>query len=365
MPIKIDKIVAALFWVSFIATFVILFFTYYLYFSAQEQVILAQSFQIGLDELNEYSREFLDIRNYAKYALRINAFLCAISFLVSILLYFKHKQKKRLKPASFVLLVGGGVFLFYHLEFTYLRLETVLDDKGVEIYYYGYQQHHHAGYQRNPLFIASQAINYHKDYKKGDEQNLDRFNNTIDWLIENRTVDGEASYYLYDYEILSYEMKPPWKSGLANSRVLLAFLEAHKAYDDEKYLEYAHSCVLPYTISVDDGGFLVKLSENSNWYAEYPRTDGSTPMVLNGMMSIVLALNEYQKYAPNELAQELLRKGMTGLKEKLPEFDNKGGSYYDLKEREATKSYHLLHISLLNQLYEATGEELFLEYHDK
>lgn len=362
---KVNKIVAAVFWSSLVPLSVILFLTISAYLTAQEQLSLAQSFQLALSELNPFSQDFLDIRVYAAWGLRIAVLLAALSFLISMITYFQSREGKRIKRGVVVLLFGGGIFLFYHTGFRGLYLDTVMDDKGVEIYYYGYQKHHHVGFQRNPLFIASQAMNYHQDYKNGEEPNLDRFDNTIDWLVENRVVDGEASYFLYDFEILDYQMKPPWKSGLANSRAILAFLEAHKVYGDQQYLDYAHSCVFPYTISVDDGGFLVELSDESYWYAEYPRMDGTTPMVLNGMMSILLAMEGYQKYAPNSLTEGLLKKGLKGLKEKLAEFDKDGASLYDLKGRDASKSYHILHISLLNQLYEVTGDEFFLKYHDK
>ncbi len=362
---KFHKITTAIF-IVLVATFLILLaYVYYLYSAADEQVKLMQSFQVTINEVNVFGKEFLDWRQICLYSIRSVVVFSLIITILSCGLMVILKTSKYVKRTSINFFIGLGIFFFFHLEYINLHLHKVMDDNGVEIYYYGYQKHNHAGYQRNPLFIASQSMSYYQEYLDGNQESLKLFYNTIEWLKENRTIENGVSYFIYDYDILEYEMRAPWKSGLANSRAVLAFRLAHEVSKDSVYLDIARSCILAYNIPVEEGGFLVDMKGGKYWYAEYPRPDGSTPLVLNGMMSILIALHTFQEYSDDDFALDLFDKGIAALKYELPNYDIDGGSYYDQKSKVAYDSYHLLHISQLNQLYRMTNEAMFKEYHEK
>jgi hypothetical protein len=183
--------------------------------------------------------------------------------------------------------------------------------------------------------------------------------------MDHRTIEGDATYYTCDFYLLAYDEQAPWRCGLANSRVILALKLAHEHTQDQKYLDAAQSSLYSFTIPVTEGGLTKKLSDDSWWYCEYPKRNNESPMVLNGMLSILIAMHKYHVYSEDPLAKELFDKGIVALKSKLPEFDNNGNSYYDLRKKPASKDYHKIHISLLNQLYEILPDEMFKSYSDK
>tara|TARA_Y100000385_G_scaffold233327_1_gene246116 strand:+ start:467 stop:709 length:243 start_codon:yes stop_codon:yes gene_type:complete len=67
----------------------------------------------------------------------------------------------------------------------------------------------------------------------------------------------------------------------------------------------------------------------------------------------------------NLVLLELYEKGLVALKDNLARFDDNGFSFYDLKNKSAGKSYHMIHISLLKQLYAFEPDPLFETYRVK
>jgi hypothetical protein len=82
-------------------------------------------------------------------------------------------------------------------------------------------------------------------------------------------------------------------------------------------------------------------------------------------MSAVISLYKYYHYTNDTAAKFLFDQGILALKNTLPIYDNDGWSYYDIHEKPATMAYHLMHIKLLNDLSDITGEEIFEQFRDK
>lgn len=87
--------------------------------------------------------------------------------------------------------------------------------------------------------------------------------------------------------------------------------------------------------------------------------------VLNGMLFALIGVYEYYKYTDDADAKLIFDKGINNVKENLAKYDDgKGSSYYDILHTPPDK-YHLIHVDLLNKLYDITGEEIFREYSEK
>ncbi len=331
-----------------------------------EKVELLKNVEINLHEVNEADDYMLTARRWVYEVNKIIVYYALIlAFINGIYFLFNRQLKNFIRPA-FLILIGGLVFLYHHTIFFDSKLKTFNDKNGVEWFYYGYQIDQHIGFQRNPLFVASQAIAYFDEYKEtNDEVTLTYFRNCIDFLIEDRVIEGKATYYTGDFPLVAYDEPVGWKCGLTNSRVILAMMAAHEESGDSTYLDIAHSVLYPFTIPITEGGLNIKLSDKSWWFCEYPRPNGDSPMVLNGMLSILIAMHKYYDYSNDPLAIKLYEKGLVALKEKLPLFDDNGFSYYDLKKKSAGKSYHMIHLSLLKQIYAIEPDPLFEEYRIK
>lgn len=110
-----------------------------------------------------------------------------------------------------------------------------------------------------------------------------------------------------------------------------------------------------------------KDSDTSWWYEEYvaDNVGAEESRVLNGMLFALIGVYEYYKYTDDADAKLIFDKGINNVKENLAKYDDgKGSSYYDILHTPPDK-YHLIHVDLLNKLYDITGEEIFREYSEK
>lgn len=340
----------------------------YLFNDMLHQVELLKAFEVELKEINAADHWFLDVRIVTSWCLKIVAYLSAATFLILSLYAILKKSGKSFGKAMVTLIIGAGFFTYYHTLFFDSKMESFVDNNGVLYFYYGYghENRAHIGFQRNPLFIASKALEYHADFKEtGNEQSLMYFDNSKNWLVQHQTVEGNAIYFESDFPVLRYDIPAPFRCGLANSRVLKVFQVSHEVHQDSSMIELCRGILNSFAVNTAEGGTRVVLTDDAWWYCEYPKRDGSSPMVLNGMISILLALHEYHQYSQDSLAKELFDKGVNAVKLKLPEFDNNGNSFYDLQKLPASRDYHRLHIDLLQKLYDVSGEEIFIEYSRK
>jgi hypothetical protein len=152
---------------------------------------------------------------------------------------------------------------------------------------------------------------------------------------------------------------------MANGLALEVLMKAHKTTLDSKYLITAKSLLNAFFIEVEDGGITYKDSLNEWWYEEYATNDKNAKIsrVLNGMLFAVLGIYDYFKYTGDPDAKLLYDKGINSIKKELHKYNDDGYSYYDILRNPSLK-YHQIHIDLLKQLYDITGETILNEYHE-
>lgn len=241
----------------------------------------------------------------------------------------------------------------------------MLDDMGIPIVDYGYQDGIDIGEQRNPVTICQKALAYYDAFEfKDDEVSRQYFLNCADWLVNNMVVYGDYAVleYWFDY---SYGMSAPWRSGMAQGEALQVLCKAHNITGEEKYLGAAKKLLNIFYLQIAENGVTDKTLAKGWWYEEYADEGGVESKVLNGMIFAVLGIYEYQQYTNDPDAEYLFDQGVLSLRMNIANYDMDGYSYYDIVGIPADKSYRLLHIRLLDYLCEITGDEYLKQYHDK
>lgn len=288
-------------------------------------------------------------------------------------------DKKRLIVTSLavviVIFVAYTLLMSYAIQRTYSKLLTEAaqvssqrprDNLGVPFLNAGVVEGLHVGIQRNPLLVAETAMEYYERWGRGDESSRQFFLNCSDWLLSHSTT--RKNYAILEYKFrwpLLYDIKPPWRSGMAQASAARVLTRAYYLSHKKKYLDTAKKLINIFFVEVKDGGVTYKTLTEGWWYEEFAGAEGKEPRVLNGMMATVLWLHDYHQLTHDPKAKFLFDRGVLALKINLPKYDRKQGySYYDLRKN-YSKKYHAAHIQLLDSLYKITDQKIFKEFRDR
>ncbi len=220
-----------------------------------------------------------------------------------------------------------------------------------------------ADWQHNPVTISQYALyNFNRYLNSNNEQEKKLFCKLADWLVHHAEPGAnESRVWYYHVDIPFYQLKKPWLSAMAQGQALSALCRAWQLTGDERYLNPARKSFPIFSIPVEEGGIMRNYPDGSLSFEEYPSTPPS--YVLNGLIFALFGLYDFYLADNNDLAYELFKKATVGLKENIAWYDTGFWSFYDLMPpvRLASKRYHRLHILLLQNLSEITGEHLFSE----
>jgi heparosan-N-sulfate-glucuronate 5-epimerase len=236
-----------------------------------------------------------------------------------------------------------------------------IDNDGIPYINYDERGQNGIGIQRNPVTIIHAAMDY---YIAGDTK---FFINNVNWLVDNAVQkEGFLTFeYMYDWPV--YNLKQPWRSAMANGEALTPLVKAHEMTGNMLYLDTAKELLNSFLVETTDGGITYKDSDNSWWYEEYVADNNSAEesRVLNGMLFALIGVYEYYKYTNDLEARLIFDKGINSVKQNLAKYDDGlGYSYYDILHNPPGK-YHLIHVDLLNKLYDITHEEIFRSYSER
>lgn len=222
------------------------------------------------------------------------------------------------------------------------------------------------GKQRNPMTVCNKALWYYDNFTKGDSTQRKLFLNCADWLMTDMVKRDSFAVLKYDYDWAYYHMIAPWRSGLANGVSLRVFFRAHKLTNNQVYLDAAKQILNSFYVEVDKGGVIYSSKKEGWWFEEFADEGGVVSRVLNGHMFAVLGIYEYFKYTNDSSAYFLFNEGVLALKNNISKYDRGNGhSFYDLRGTPANVKYHFIHVDLLGQLFEITGDKIFETYRDK
>lgn len=218
-----------------------------------------------------------------------------------------------------------------------LNQTSANDAEGIPI-----QIYRDRGRRYNPLFIAAQAS---RDYTfRHKSARLSNFRRLTDWLAGAAQERAGALWLPYRFPLPDFGLAPPWYSCLAQANTLLCFAQRHSLEPrggwDKRCEGLLRSLEPEHGLALGTGSGI--------WFPEYPGTPKA--YVLNGMISVLLYLDEAARLLGSSRAAALFDQGYAALLEKLPEFDRRGFTYYSLDGTLASRNYHQMHCRLLKRL---------------
>jgi hypothetical protein len=181
---------------------------------------------------------------------------------------------------------------------------------------------------------------------------------------ERRVWQG-INYTVWSYQMdrPTYGLKAPWLSSMAQGHAIETMLASYRLTGQSIYLETAKLAANSLYVPIEDGG-VTRQVEDGVWFEEYAGVHSTKqPYVLNGNIYTLYGLSYLVK--EDSSYAELYRKGIMGLKALLPRFDAGVWSRYDLAGNPANAFYQRVHVEQLEDLYNKTGDLVFLDYSQK
>jgi heparosan-N-sulfate-glucuronate 5-epimerase len=233
------------------------------------------------------------------------------------------------------------------------------DENGVPYFYYG-----KLGFQRNPLYIAKEAVNNYEENKTSN-LNKEMVINNANWLVDNAYRIADYSLIPYKFPLSRYNLTPPWFSAMAQSHALIAMIYAYNVTKNQSYLDFSKSLLKSFFVDVNDGGITYKAERNGWWYEEYAGNGSNKPRVLNGMLFTLLDIYKYYEYTHDPAAKFLFDQGFLAVTKNLGNYTYLDYSFYDLTRKPAGIIYHQYHASLLKDLLEIRGNDTIRKFYSE
>lgn len=202
-----------------------------------------------------------------------------------------------------------------------------------------------------PVAIFQYALGLYDLYlESGDCHYLLKFKQCLDWTLDSQTQEGAWNNFSYIYPDNPY-------GAMAQGEGVSVLLRGYIEFNDVKYLNAAKSAIDFMLRSVEDGG-TADYNDNKLILLEYTHLSP----VLNGWIFAIFGLWDYVLVSEDKSYEQKLNLTLSSLKETINKFDNGYWSLYDLSNNIASPFYHILHIALLNVLYDLTGESEYSSY---
>ncbi len=186
-----------------------------------------------------------------------------------------------------------------------------------------------------------------------------------DTLIQDMKIysRGGLSYGVYEYDFPweVYHLQPPWRSAMAQGLAIQVLALAWQHTHDERYRKAAELALNALMIEVPNGGVTYKISNDAWWYEEYASPSAIPSYVLNGMLHVLIALQEYYAITRDPKAHTLYLKGARAVSLKVSQYTNRSMRWtnYDLLGTPANYKYHMINVNLMCRLHALTGDPAF------
>lgn len=191
----------------------------------------------------------------------------------------------------------------------------------------------------HPAWTALYALAYAgvEDYDPGLGLKADpqRFEASIAWLKANLAQNERGLWvwtYNFDSTYNDVSIKAPWSSAFAQATGIQALLAHWRKTQDPSSLELARKAAESLFVPLSEGGFLFSAGDDI-WFEEIPSPVENPSHILNGHMRALLALNELREATGEDLYQKWFGKGSDTLLRWLPLYDAGYWLRYDLNPR--------------------------------
>jgi hypothetical protein len=175
------------------------------------------------------------------------------------------------------------------------------------------------------------------------------------WLMHSSIDRGSFMVFHHDFPESTYQLRPPWRSALAEAFSGMFLIVHGKSIGDERLTNCGVKHLRSLTIPVSEGGLKSDDSAVFLEYVDYER-NRTFPIILNGHLYCMITLLNASKMLDMPELRVAFDQALSELRGLLPVFDGPFFSYYDDYGNPATFFYHRIHVHLLDTLYDLTGE---------
>ena len=229
------------------------------------------------------------------------------------------------------------------------------------------------GVQYNPCACAQYALgNFQRWQRLGDNAARAQFFKIAEWLCESEVIDndGQRGFWLYHFDLDSYGVKAPWRSGLAQAQAISVLARAVRFASDRciskrcrESLERGFAGLITH---VEVGGLTLRADEDV-WIEEVVAERRTA--ILDGCLFALFGVKDYTYLTSSPVGEEVFSAGMRTILRYLPTFDlgywSRADLYLDYAIMPSSHFYHNLHVHQLRAMYALTGEAEFARYASK
>jgi len=226
------------------------------------------------------------------------------------------------------------------------------------------------GLQHNPIAIAQYGLAcYNRFRQDGGEHWRSGFLRVADWLAksleENRFGLGVWHHH-FDWPYRQ-RLIAPWYSGLAQGNGLSVLVRAAAETGRSSYADAARAGFASFTVSIQDGGVVVRDADGHLWIEEYLVEPPSH--ILNGFIWALWGVHDYAMWANDVMAWRIFEECVETIAANLEKYDSGFWSLYELPAGAppmlASAYYHRLHVVQLRVLHRLTGQSEFSRFSDR
>ncbi len=243
--------------------------------------------------------------------------------------------------------------------------KTLTDKDGIPYVLYSSPKEKDTSKQYNPTIVANYAIDYYSQHGTSkNDLSEKKFRSCIEWLMKNISSQNNYALYEFHWKQPFYDsVGVPWTSGMSSGRAMEAFTLAYKRYQKQEYLEAATKLMRGFYQPIEAGGFTYK-EPSGWWYEEFADSNLHTPRILDGHIYAITGVHRFRELTKNDSASFIFQQGIRLLKDHLSAYDvGNGWSYYDIYQSASDKKYHILLTAQMKELWEITGDSVFLRYY--
>lgn len=187
----------------------------------------------------------------------------------------------------------------------------------------------------HPAWISTYALGYMgaESYYALDVEPSDRYaENCINWLKENAQENKAGLLgwsYSFDSTYNDITIAAPWYSGFGQACGIEALVRWYEKTGDQEALDLASESAKMLFVPIDEGGLLFT-SGDDIWFEEIPSTDQEPSHILNGHMRVCIALHLLYDATGDETFLDWYNRGIETLQNWLPLYDTGYWLRYDL-----------------------------------
>jgi heparosan-N-sulfate-glucuronate 5-epimerase len=191
--------------------------------------------------------------------------------------------------------------------------------------------------------------------------------NVAEWLVKTQNTNGTWQYtFNYYHEPTGYLIEAPWASAMAQGEGISLLTRIYNITNEKKYLDAAIKATILLDIPIEKGGLCADLF-GYTVYEEYPTSPPS--FTLNGFCFCAFGLYDLCQLTDDQRIHNLWREAQKTLRFMIPLYDNDICSSYCLShvfarkaEKIQSEKYHIIHISLLQNLQSIMPDITFVRY---